>query len=293
MPKAIFCVGIAASGKTTWAHQQKGCIVLDSDQLRLELYGVETDQRDPHEVFDLMYKRGRNYLLQNKNVIFCSTNLNMKYRIHAIHQLSNIPSITFHAVIFNTPIEICRENNKKRSRQVPDWLFERQVKQFQCPVAAEGWDKIEVINRYKVEVNDCPEVYYAEIEAKVRNFGSQQNIHHSLSLWEHCLKCGEATINNSNDENLIQAAYIHDFGKVYTVTQWMGEKDDGQLHFPNHAEVGAYLALNMGFSLETVRLVNYHMIPYDLRAIPTWKKRLGDDLWNKVMILHQADEAAH
>ena len=42
MPEAIFTIGLAASGKTTWAHQQKGYIVLDSDQLRLELWGSET-----------------------------------------------------------------------------------------------------------------------------------------------------------------------------------------------------------------------------------------------------------
>lgn len=294
MPKATFCIGIAASGKTTWAHQQKGAIVLDSDQLRLELYGDETEQRDPHKVFDLMYKRGRKYLLENKDVIFCSTNLGMKYRIHAIHQLRNIPNITFHAVVFNTPIDICIENNKKRARQVPEWLFMKQIKQFQPPVVAEGWDSIEVINQYKVEEDDCPEVYWATISAKVRAFGSQHNAHHSLSLIDHCDKCSDIAWKYTESQNLIQAASIHDYGKAYTATYWPGEKNDGQLHYPNHAEVGAYLALNMGYSIEVAQLVAYHMLPYcDEKTQKVWHARLGDELWNNIMLLNECDKASH
>lgn len=289
MPEAIFCIGIAASGKTTWAHQQKGYIVLDSDQLRLKLWGSEINQRDPHKVFDLMYKRGREQLLAGNSVIFCSTNLSMKYRMHAIHQLANIPDIIFKAVIFNTPVDICRENNKKRARQVPDWLFERQVKQFQCPVMTEGFDNIEIITPF----------YYNRVEFShsmwndVRAIGSQDNPHHTLTLYDHLQACIDKLnlSKASNDEesmSLCFAAGLHDVGKAYTRSY----DENGVAHYYNHEAVSAYVAMNMNCQLEIIQLINYHMLPFNVSAISTWKKRLGNDLWNKIMILHEADLAA-
>lgn len=290
MPEAIFCIGIAASGKTTWAHQQKGYIVLDSDQLRLELWGSETDQRDPHKVFDLMYKRGREQLLNGNSVIFCSTNLSMKYRMHAIRQLSNIPNIKFRAVIFNVPVNICRENNKKRARQVPDWLFERQIKQFQCPTVTEGFDSIEIITPFEYNQIEFAHSMWDDVRAA----GSQDNPHHTLTLYDHLQACinklnlSKLPIDDENSKNLCVAAALHDIGKAYTRSY----DENGIAHYYSHEAYGAYLTMNMHCRLEIIQLVNYHMLPFNTSAILTWKKRLGDDLWNKIMILHEADLAA-
>ena len=290
MPEAIFCVGISSSGKTTWAHQQKGYIVLDSDQLRLELWGSETDQRDPNKVFDLMYKRGRAYLLEGKSVIFCSTNLSMKYRMHAIHQLSNIPNITFKAVIFNVPVNICRENNKKRARQVPDWLFERQVKQFQCPVMTEGFDSIEIITPFEYNQIEFAHSMWNDVRA----IGSQDNPHHTLTLYDHLQACiDKLNLSKVSDieetSSIVFAAALHDVGKAYTRSY----DEEGVAHYYSHEAYSAYITMNMHCRLEVIQLVNYHILPFNTSAISTWKKRLGDDLWNKIMILHEADLAAH
>lgn len=289
MPEAIFTIGISACGKTTWAHQQRA-IVLDSDQLRLELWGSETDQRDPHKVFDLMYKRGREQLLNDNSVIFCSTNLSMKYRMHAIHQLSNIPNIRFRAVIFNVPVNICRENNKKRARQVPDWLFERQIKQFQCPTIAEGFDDIEIVTPFNYNGIEFSHSMWNDVRAT----GSQDNPHHTLTLYDHLQACidrlnlSKLPIDDEDSKNLCIAAALHDVGKAYTRSY----DENGIAHYYNHEAYGAYLTMNMRCQLEIIQLVNYHMLPFNTSAIPTWKKRLGDDLWNKIMILHEADLAA-
>lgn len=289
MPETIFTIGISACGKTTWAHQQRA-IVLDSDQLRLELWGSETDQRDPHKVFDLMYKRGREQLLNGNSVIFCSTNLSMKYRMHAIHQLSNIPDIKFRAVIFNVPVNICRENNKKRMRQVPDWLFERQIKQFQCPVETEGFDRIEIITPFHYNGIEFSHSMWNDVRAA----GSQDNPHHTLTLYDHLQACinglnlSKLPTDDEDSKNLCIAAALHDVGKAYTRSY----DENGVAHYYNHEAYSAYLAMNMRCQLEVIQLVNYHMLPFNTSAIPTWKKRLGDDLWNKIMILHEADLAA-
>lgn len=285
MPKAIFTIGISSSGKSTWAfaHEKHGYKVLDSDLLRLELYGDETDQRDPHKVFDLMYKRGREYLEAGYDTIFCSTNLNMRYRIHAINMLRSVPNISFHAVIFNTPLDICRMNNELReNRHAPDWLFEKQIKQFQPPVKNEGWDEIEIVTPVSYDKDRVSKCVWRDVKCMY----SQHNPHHTLSLYDHMLKCGQKV--GSNEIIMVGTAVVHDIGKPYTRTY--DEKNIA--HYYGHENYGAYLCMNIGMPLEVIQLVAYHMLPYDSHAIPTWRKRLGDELWNKILVLHEADEAA-
>ena len=92
---------------------------------------------------------------------------------------------------------------------------------------------------------------------------------------------------------MIWAAFIHDYGKAWTATRW--EKDNyEEVHYPNHANVGAYMALTMGYNLHIAQLVGYHMIPYtDQKCQDTWRSRMGEELWKEVVELHQYDEAAH
>lgn len=299
MANFYMTIGCAASGKSTWCHDNSKYydVVLDSDLLRLELLGDEKDQSNNDLVFRTMYKRAYNALKEGHNVFYCACNLGMKYRIHILSQLrAKFTDVIYTAVVFNTPIDDCRISNAKRGaeglRTVPDWLFEKQIKQLQLPVQNEGWDKIIVINRYK----DAQDVYkiYSEVKDKVKNFGSQQNKHHALSLIDHCDGCGRIATTQKASYNIATAAFIHDYGKAYTATHWPAERDDGQLHYPSHAEYGAYLALNMGYNIDVARLVNYHMIPYmDESAQTTWKKRLGDTIWKDIMELHKYDELAH
>ena len=299
MANFYMTIGCAASGKSTWCryNAKKDDVILDSDMLRLELLGDEKDQSNNDLIFHTMYKRTYEALNEDRNVFYCACNLGMRYRINLLKQLQHkFPKVNYIAIVFNTPIEDCRFSNEKRGqagqRTVPDWLFEKQIKQLQLPVYNEGWNSIIVINRY----NDVKDIYkiYNEINNKVNNFGSQKNKHHALSLEDHCYLCGSIAFNEKAPCNVETAAFIHDYGKAYTATRWSGVRDDGQFHYPNHAEYGAYLALNIGYNIDIARLVNYHMIPYmDERAQDTWKKRLGDELWEEIMELHKYDELAH
>lgn len=287
-----FCMtcSIAAAGKSTWANQQEGYLVLDSDLIRKELWGSETDQQNPDKVFNLMYKRSCEALERGQSVVYCATNLNMRFRVHTLNQIKHkFPDVYCRCVIFNTPLNICKEWNKKRERQVPDWLFERQLKAFQVPVYNEGWDKIEIftpIHYDKVAVSN-------RIWRDVKAAGSQDNPHHTLSLYEHQLKCIDkvdlAHISDIDGMNLLAAAGIHDIGKAYTRVY----DDEDIAHYYGHESYGAYLAMNMGVPLEVVQLVGHHMHPYNPQSSPAWKKRLGDSLWNKILILHHADQEAH
>ena len=291
MVECIFTVGLAASGKSSWANAQEGYVVLDSDLIRKELWGSETDQQNPTKVFDLMYKRASIALACGRSVICCSTNLNMKYRIHALNQLKRkYPDVCYRCVIFNTPVEVCREWNQQRERHVPDWLFEKQMRAFQCPVENEGWDSIEIVTPKKYNKVELSNRMWDDVRA----VGSQDNPHHTLTLYDHLLECIKKThiapLKSEIDEmQVLAAAGLHDIGKAYTRTY----DENGIAHYYNHENVGAYIVMNMQMSLEVIQLVNYHMIPYNKDACANWKKRLGEELWKKILILHDADERSH
>ena len=295
MPEFIMTVGISGSGKSHWCYEQHNIatdIVADSDMVRQELWGDANDQQNPDKVFSEMFARTKSALSHNINVFYCATNLGMKHRIHTLKQIKRLfPDVKCRAIVFNTPLSICKEWNKKRERQVPDWLFERQIKQFQCPVENEGFDTIEIITPSQYNRIGFSHSMWDDVRA----IGSQDNPHHTLTLYDHLQACVDnldiSKLPNDYEDtkNICIAAGVHDVGKAYTRSY----DENGVAHYYSHDSYGAYIAMNMRLSLEVVQMVCYHMKPYDTNAAPTWEKRLGDELWKKILILHEADKRSH
>lgn len=295
MPEFVMTIGISGSGKSHWCYNQHNIatdIVADSDMVRQELWGDANDQQNPDKVFNEMFARTKSALSHDINVFYCATNLSMKYRIHTLNQIKRrFPDVKCRAVVFNTPLSICKEWNKKRERQVPDWLFERQIKQFQMPVYNEGWDIIEIVT--PAEYNGIE--FSHSMWNDVRAIGSQDNPHHTLTLYDHLQACidnlnlSKLPIDDEDSKNLCIAAALHDVGKAYTRSY----DENGIAHYYSHEGYSAYVAMNMRYNLEVIQLVCYHMKPYDTNASSVWEKRLGEELWKKILILHDADERSH
>ena len=135
--------------------------------------------------------------------------------------------------------------------------------------------------------------YRNEYTHLVEEYGEQGNSHHTRTLQEHCQECGILARCEIAHPDIAQAARIHDYGKVWTAIRW--EKDNyKELHYPNHANVGAYMALTMGYNAHVAQLVAYHMIPYtDQKCQDTRRSRIGEELWKEVVELHRYDESAH
>ena len=80
------------------------------------------------------------------------------------------------------------------------------------------------------------------------------------------------------------AALLHDIGFLYT------RQDDelGISHYYNHANVSAYILLTeTTLPYKVVKLVNYHMIPYqkDVNGV----KMFGKEFWNELLMLNECD----
>lgn len=292
MTKFVMYMGLPGSGKTFIAHQhEKEYVIIDSDEVRARILGDATDQSQNAKVFDHMFKETCECLARGVSVAYVATNLSMKRRMNLLASLKKkYPDTIYACALVMAPIDVCHERNSARERSIPTYVIDRMARQFDPPCINEGWTYLETI--YNYDRNSFPS-YCKKYQSIVKNYGSQENSHHTLTLWEHCYNCGTFARNADLSNDIIQAAFLHDYGKAFTATRW--EKDNyKEIHYPNHAEIGSYLALTMGYGLHIAQLIRFHMVPYmDETAKKVWRARLGEQLWEEIIELHYCDEAAH
>ena len=290
----IMLVGISGSGKSTYAENLcknnafgRDMVIVSSDGVRKELYGDESIQREHNKVFSICHGRILESLNEGKVVIFDATNLQYKNRKTILDKIPN--GVKKHCIVFATPSEIAKENNLKRERNVPEEVIDRQLRTFEVPVKAESFDTIEIIRHF--EPVDLHKIYFQT------NFFNQENSHHSLTLGEHLIAAARYLAGKC-DYRIVRAAALHDIGKLYTKTFYTmkGEKTE-DAHYYGHPNIGAYVFLCSEHSdIDTAALICYHMQPFfsaSERSQEKWKKRLGPELWNDILLLHEADLAAH
>lgn len=295
MVEFILTVGISGAGKSYWMiHNKPDYIHLDSDVIRKELFGNQENQKYNDQIFSTMLKRTITALKEEKSVVYCATNLSSRRRTNLLKQLhKKFPNVTYKCVVINTLIDTCIKRNEARQYHIPTEVIWKQAKQFQMPLPGEGWDEIVVVNNdNKINDRKFIEEYKERIYYTVKNFGDQKNPNHTLTLNEH-LNMIINLIPSMEDEqaqfDLLNAAFWHDVGKVYT----QEIDNDGVAHYYNHQGISAYLAMNCNVNLRTLQLISTHMAPYDYAGRKTWEKRCGKELWNLIEILYQADKAAH
>lgn len=308
-PVFIMLVGLPGSGKSTWANSLRDkYVVHSSDVIKEELFGDEGHECTPEEdaqVFKLLHERVKRDLKANKNVIYDATNLNKRRRAHFLKELKKIRCVK-NCVLFATDYEICIEQNNKRTRQIPEDAIWRLYSGFQPPHKSEGWNKIEII--YNVDFTKYPA---NRADLLTMDF-DQENKHHALTLGKHMLETGKYVKKRSRDSALQCAAAFHDIGKLKTKSR--GE--DGECHYHNHHSIGAYDAIfyvaggyldifkgkeikNLNSKiLQVSNFIYYHMHPYmsweqSEKARKRDKRLLGEEMFEKIMLLHEGDLAAH
>lgn len=140
-------VGISGSGKSTYANGLKTSLnaqLVETDAIRLELTGNAEDQSQNAKVFEIARKRVNDYLSQGKNTIIDATSLNQKERKDWI-EIGKKNNAEIRAYFIDTPVSICKSQNNKRARKVPEWVIDRQASKLFPPVKEEGFDSVTVI----------------------------------------------------------------------------------------------------------------------------------------------------
>lgn len=300
-PVFIMMVGLPGSGKSTEAlklAEEHNAAIFSSDSLREELFGDVNHQTDNTKLFEELHRRIKDCLREGKSAIYDATNINYKRRMAFINELSNIHCNKL-CVVMAVPYEECLKRNAERERKVPEHVIERMYRNFNIPYWYEGWDDIQI------EYGAYKGCYYSPLNFynKYVHY-SQNNSHHELTLGEHCFRTGLAIgSKTAYDLTIIFSALIHDCGKPFCATfkNKKGETTE-ECHYYDHQYVGAYESLFYDYGVSYVKpidvaiLVMWHMQPYFNKEKKTknkYRKLWGEELYNNIMILHEADEAAH
>lgn len=299
-PTFTMMVGLVGSGKSTYAKQlaeETNAIICSSDAIREELCGDKNSQDNNEEVFKILHSRIKENLKNGKNVIYDATNINSKRRRAFLSELRNIPCVK-KCVIMATPFEMCCIQNESRDRVVPYEVIERMYKNWNTPYWFEGWNEIEI------KMQDNTSERYAMYWLRDYWNYKQDNPHHSLTLGQHCHCVGKAL---NGDRTLMFAGYLHDCGKPFTKSfiNSKGEETD-EAHFYQHHCCGSYDSLFFRYPdkvdrLDVSILINLHMMPYfwekDKEHVEKtrqkYQKLWGNELYNNVIKLHEADKKAH
>lgn len=140
-------IGISGSGKSTYANGLKTSLkaeLVETDSIREELTGDPSDQSQNYRVFQVAKKRVNDLLSQGKNAIIDATSVSVRDRKDWI-QIGRDNNAEVRAYFIDTPIDVCKSQNRKRQRRVPDEVIDRQASRLESPTKAEGFDIVTVV----------------------------------------------------------------------------------------------------------------------------------------------------
>lgn len=312
-PALYMLCGLSGSGKSESAKNLQNKLnelndstfIFSSDSLREELYGDINDQTHNNEIFQELHSRIKDCLKKGDNAIYDATNIKSKRRRAFLDELKNIDCYKVCHIIWR-PYHECVLLNRGRDRIIPENVIKRQYMNWQTPWYFEGWDKIHIVGTCITN-----STYYLDEAEKYRHF-NQHNYHHNLTLYEHLTKTAQYIRNrDANNYNLMIAGQLHDIGKPFTKTFETLSNIDGNTdsvynnaHYYQHHCVGAYDALGLYYGdsnsddkLLISTYITYHMQPYFWKDNPKneekYRELWGEDFYNDILLLYEADKAAH
>lgn len=307
-PKFIMVVGLPGSGKSYFLEENfSNYNIHSSDKIRAELLSGESDQSNNSLVFETLHERVKNDLKNGISCCYDAVNQNSKRRKAFLQEIKNIPCYK-ECCIVATPFEFCIQNDLTRNRNVGKSVIEKFHRSFNIPTEREGWDSIKLVYNFD---GFC--YYNGESILERLSKISQNNPHHTETIGNHCLLCKENVLkdyrleylNDYQKEIIINAATYHDIGKEFTATF---ENKKGEItdvcHYYDHENIGAYNSLFLDCHeeksakqiLDTADIIQLHMKLYSNPESEKYKaklrRQLGDNLYNLLEILNDADKNA-
>ncbi len=304
-------VGLPGSGKSTKAKELADTYnanIHSSDAIREEINGNESSQENDDKVFSTLHSRIKDDLMRGKSTIYDACNISYKKRMAFLREIKRY-DVNCVCYFICTPFDQCIINNTKRNRFVPVGVITNMRKNFYVPQYFEGWNDIVFYDKYtKIKYKTIDELFYDKENGLCGI--DQENPHHTLSIGDHCISCYlnvlENMLHGGYDRNICMAALLHDIGKASTkdFRDSKGNECD-TAHYYQHHLVSAYdaipyiISLEQKDRLEILALITFHMFPYfwekdgNERMRKKYLNLLGEELYEKLMILHEADKAAH
>lgn len=130
-PSLILLIGIAASGKSTFAEKHfSSTQIVSSDYCRAIICDDEKNQSVTPQAFRLLHYIVRQRLNIGKLTVIDATNLHHKARIPLL-EIASIRNIPVSAIIFDIPETLCIKRDLSRNRIVGSDVIIRQYQDFQ------------------------------------------------------------------------------------------------------------------------------------------------------------------
>lgn len=161
-----FLIGSPGSGKSTFANlltQYSEANIISTDKIRLSLFGDESIQGDWSLIEEKVITQIHNSIISEKPVIYDATNVKKEWRSSLLKQVDH-QNVKWIAWYLQTPLEICKDWNKKRNRQVPEEVIEALFRSLQAniPETSEGFVAVNVVDMWsrKLDVQDIKDMLY-------------------------------------------------------------------------------------------------------------------------------------
>jgi len=129
-PSLLVLIGPSGSGKTTWArdHFAYGEVV-SSDSLRGMVGAGEDDQTASPAAFDILEQIVDERLKRGLTVVIDTLGYSDEARARWIAK-AHEAGIPAHAVLFDTPAQVCQQRNETRDKPIPKSVLKSQFSRF-------------------------------------------------------------------------------------------------------------------------------------------------------------------
>lgn len=147
-PTLYMMIGPPGCGKTYFAaklHHSNGAKIVSSDDIRKELYGDETIQKNNHMVFDIAHKRILKELQEGRSVIFDATNVTQDNRDNFLRKVKGLNRLIYICgLVYGGTLTECLQQNSNRNRTVPEDVVRKMWTQLRTrpPMLSDGFDAL-------------------------------------------------------------------------------------------------------------------------------------------------------
>ena len=146
--KTIVLIGCPSSGKSTLADnlikQNPHYQIVSTDKARAQLFCDETIQGNWPQVEIEIFRQIEQHITAGNPIIYDATNAKRPWRMELNQKIKQLGDIDIIGLHLKTPLEVCKQWNKQRQRQVPEFVIDdyfQALKQFP-PIPAEGFTAV-------------------------------------------------------------------------------------------------------------------------------------------------------